>query len=383
VEHRNDIQRIALDRHERWIDQTYPFVFAQDRWLLDRPVDLSTLSVELADFHDPPARTEAALGLLRHHWPLDASGHRIGTCHEAIGEFDRPALWFDAKSYRLTSVDFTGPTPRIQVAPTTYWQAFDFSEGLKHEAGSQFRRSKGKQVDGPLRKRLGTPFDVTLRHCGIGLTALTVRREGGNATFFLHRRSASVATSRNETSVIPAGEFQPSDDSTYALTRDCDIWYAVMREYAEELLGADEVRVGRGAPIDYDEEWPFSEFQRARLDGLITTYLIGIGMHPVSWKCQLYLICVFDGQTFDRLFADMVPENDEGLLELPSSTRPANSPFLGWKLDEETVSRYVRDESLSPAGKVLLTAAWRHRSLLLDRSASPDHTPQGSGTETS
>lgn len=70
----------------------------------------------------------------------------------------------------------------------------------------------------------------------------------------------------------------------FALHRDLDVWLAMMREYAEELLNMDEVRQGRGAPIDYAAQSPFRELQAARTGGLVRPYLLGIGLAPASWK---------------------------------------------------------------------------------------------------
>jgi hypothetical protein len=93
-----------------------------------------------------------------------------------------------------------------------------------------------------------------------------------------------VAVGQNETSLVPAGEFQPSDDSRFALHRDLDVWLAMRREYAEEFLNIDKVRQGRGAPIDYAAQSPFRELQAARTAGVVRPYLLGIGLYPASWK---------------------------------------------------------------------------------------------------
>jgi hypothetical protein len=64
----------------------------------------------------------------------------------------------------------------------------------------------------------------------------------------------------------------------------------------------DEVRQGRGAPIDYTAQSPFRELQAARAVGLIRPYLLGIGLNAASWKAHILTVCVFDSLAFDDIF---------------------------------------------------------------------------------
>jgi hypothetical protein len=193
---------------------------------------------------------------------------------------------------------------------------------------------------------------------------LTVRNAPNGSTFFLHRRDERVADGWNITGVVPAGEFQPSDDSGLALRTDLDLWRAMMREYAEELLGADEARLRRGAPIDYDRESPFRELQLGRRRGTIRPHLLDMWLDPVSWKAVIRVVCVFNARTFDRIFADMVSLNTEGMLELPSLHRRRTGPFQGWQLNAETVERYLADPSVALGARTCIARTWEHRRFL-------------------
>jgi len=164
--------------------------------------------------------------------------------------------------------------------------------------------------------------------------------------------------------LIPAGEFQPSDDSRPALIHDLDLWFAMMREYAEEFLGIEEARVRRGAPIDYDHDEPFKRFQAARRRGEIRPYILGGGSKTQKKKAQIYTACIFEGPAFDRLFSGMVGENNEGVLELPTLHRVKREPLRGWAFDESTVRPYLAESRLGPSGRVTLGLSLKHRSAL-------------------
>lgn len=332
-------------------------------WLLNPPRPIDELDLKLIEESSPYDLDQ--LRQLQRYLPTDATGRRFTRFHEAVSAFDKPALWFDAVTYRLLGVEPTEHALRLTVGPSRYWDCFDFAEGLKHEAGHHYLKSKGRRVGGRFRRSLGGPFNFAGRHCGLGVSTLTIRAAESGATFYLHRRGSSVAVGQNEISLVPAGEFQPSDDSAFALHQDLDVWYAIMREYGEEFLGLDEVREGRGAPIDYDGLSPFRELQAARRTGAIRPYLLGIGLDPTAWKGQIYTVCVFDASTFDSLFADMVTSNLEGTQESPTHNREPATPLTGWEFNAERVDSYLNNPRVSQSAKIVIELAWRHRAVLL------------------
>ncbi|MCA1601658.1 MAG: hypothetical protein LC776_08450 [Acidobacteria bacterium] len=334
------ISRVAAASSRDLIPPEAPYVLAGQGWILERPRRLEDLELRFVDLADADCCLER-LRTLRRYLPVDAMGRRFDRYHEAVTAFDRPSLWFDAKTYRLLGVDpadsTAGPALSLRVGASRYWNCFDFDEGLRHEAAHHYLASGGRKI---------SDF---------------------GASFYLHRRGDQVAVGQNETSLVPAGEFQPSDDSRFALHRDLDIWLAMMREYAEELLNIDEVRQGRGAPIDYAAESPFRELQAARTAGLVRPYLLGIGLDPASWKAVILTVCIFDALAFDDIFGNMVAVNREGVLEIPTLHRAAGAPLTGWDFTEKTVEDYLQDPSLSSHAKVVLGLAWRHRATILQQ----------------
>ncbi|SPT57073.1 Uncharacterised protein [Actinomadura madurae] len=138
----------------------------------------------------------------------------------------------------------------------------------------------------------------------------------------------------------------------------------MMREYAEEMLGMDEARTRRGAPIDYACESPFRELNTGRRRGSIRPYILDVWLDPVSWKAAIRIVCIFNSRTFDRIFSDMVAENTEGMFELPTLRRKATGPFEGWPMDEDTVQRYLADQSVSLIARTSIAKVWHHREEL-------------------
>ncbi|MGR6917059.1 hypothetical protein ACU635_22715 [[Actinomadura] parvosata] len=361
---------VAARRHPdlRGADPDIPGFYRPD-WHLEKPIPLSELHFTLLpEPPEPPPHLDA----LRRLWPLDSTGRRLDGCSEAVAAHDPPENWFNGTGYRLLDVTRTGTGGlRLSVALMRYWDGFDSWAGLLHEAADRYRRTGGRDIGGPYRRRLGDPYDLARRHCAIGFSVLTVRRAPGGSTFFLHRRDERVASGNNVTGLIPAGEFQPSDDSRLAAEADLDVWRAIMREYAEELLGIEEARFRSGAPLDYARESPFKELQLAYRRGAVRAHLLDVRLHPVSWKASLRVVCVFNSRTFDRIFAGMVSKNAEGMLELPSPRRRASGTFQGWPLDEETVARCLSDLTIVEGARTCIAQAWRHRDALGLLSPSP------------
>uniref|UniRef100_UPI003F499EC0 hypothetical protein n=1 Tax=Amycolatopsis sp. CA-096443 TaxID=3239919 RepID=UPI003F499EC0 len=368
-----DISRLAIADSLPLARTAAPYVLADRGWILELPSRLDDLGLRLVDPLSGD-RSLDRLRALRRYLPVDPTGRRFDRYHDAITTFDQPSLWFDANAYRLVGIDAADPTSpeagpqlSLRVAASRYWDCFDFAEGLRHEAAHRYLTSSGRTIGGVFRRSLGDPFDLLNRHCGLGFATLTIRVAGSGANFYLHRRGDQVAAGQNEIGLVPSGEFQPSDDSRFALRQDLDIWLAMMREYAEELLNMDEVRQARGAPIDYAAQSPFRELQAARTSGAVRPYLLGIGLLPASWKAQIFTVCVFDAPAFDRIFADMATENREGVLEVPTHHRATLTPLTGWDFTEKTVQEYLRDRNLSPSAKLVLELAWRHRTTVLHR----------------
>jgi len=353
----------AIAEHREFIADPDLPMLTRPGWVLPEPVPLGDLVIR----RDPEAGDglERALKTVRQYWPTQVSGLHMERYHEAVTAYDKPGNWFNGASYRLLDVAAADGGMELAFTDCWYWDNFDTTEVLLYEAALEYSRSRGRTIRGRYRRYLRDPFDLT-RRCTIpGIDALTIRRDGGKSTFYLHRRgSAEVASALNTTGIVPAGEFQPSDDSIAARAVDFDLWKSILREYAEEFLDLADARDRVGAPIDYLTEEPYAGINAARSSGAVRPYVLGIGLDPCTWKPTILTVCVFEAGVFDEIFADMISANREGILELPQRARSDAGTFHGWPWEEEMVAAYVRDPAVFPAARSALALTWRFRERL-------------------
>ena len=187
-------------------------------------------------------------------------------------------------------------------------------------------------------------------------SALTLRydRVTGTATFPLHYRDpGQVSHAGGLYQVIPVGVFQPSGEAPWNEANDFSLWRGLLREYAEELLGADEDHGSEHAPIDY-AAWPLARAMTGALaDGRIQAWCLGLGADPLTFALDLLAVVVIDAPLYDELFGEMVDANAEGRVIKPR-------PF-----DERSVTELVADAPLQAAAAALLRLALAHRDTLL------------------
>jgi hypothetical protein len=244
-------------------------------------------------------------------------------------------------TYRLTGADLRART--LTFGDGHYFDGLDTGEAAAHA----YAAAELGLAPAPPRT---DPTDLAARPATVAISALTLRRSGSAATMPLHRRDpAQVGHAGGMIQVVPVGVFQPIGPGSGAA--DFSLWRSLLREYAEELLGAPE-EYGDG-PFDYDG-WPFGVRMTAARDaGRIRPYLLGLGVDPLTWATDLLAAVVFDADAYDELFADAVDRNDEGDV-LPAI------PFTA-----ATVDRYAGREPTQAAGAAVLRLAWRHRDVLL------------------
>jgi hypothetical protein len=174
----------------------------------------------------------------------------------------------------------------------------------------------------------------------------------------MHQRDArSVIATPGVIHVIPAGEFAPADVSLDSQINDFNLWHTIMREYAEEFLDIDEAYGRGGQPLDYEHEWPYSEFLLARKSGSLRVHTLGVGLDPLTWKPEILSVCIFDAAVFDKIFAKLVKNGKEGTIL-------AGPHGHGIPFNTESVHRYVDNPRTRSAARACLMLAWRHRSTL-------------------
>ena len=370
--HRISLARAAVRLYPE-TDRLGSGLLARPGWVWDTPVDIDDVTLGWHDSAEAPTirGDEPETAGSR---PLLGGGgqqNRYQRYTRAMRDLDRPTLFENRLSFRLLDIggDGTaGPStdnhPSLSFAHTTYFDAVDVCETVAHETAAAMAGSGLSWPALPFRARIGDPFDFTRRAALPSINTLTIRHDrGGQASFFLHRRSAgSVATAGGVYHVIPAGVFQPSGITPFHHEADFDLWRNIMRELSEELLGNPEHDGSSSSPIDYDTDEPFRSFEQARRSGAMRVSYFGIGLDALTLFGEILTVVVVDADAFDRLFGSMVQTNAEGSVV---TAGPNRSVTEGIPFTHSALRRLVDTEPIAPSAAACLELAWRHRETLL------------------
>jgi transcriptional regulator with XRE-family HTH domain len=363
--HRGELAKLAAElyRPEARIGEA-PFI-ARREWIPGEPIRLEDVQLEWED--SCPISVTGTEPEADQVLPLRASGRRFDRYTSAIRYLDKPALFENRASYRLVDVDLRPGSARMNFCLGTYFDKLDVSEGIAHElALSWDKGAKSAQwAELPLRGLIGDPFDLKRRAVMPAIETLTLRRrrDTGDATFLLHWRDpAKVATAAGIYGLIPAGEFQPSSIAAWDKENDFDLWRNMVREYSEELLGEPERDGSSGEPLNYDE-WPlYRSLQKAREDGSVTAYCLGMGLDTLTLTATILTVVVMDDDVFDNLFGESVDINAEGVLVTATDSSSVSD---GVPFSEDSVRRLLTEEPMASPGACILARAWRFREELL------------------
>jgi hypothetical protein len=376
-------------------------LLAPPAWRLPAPVPLDGVRLEFRpdaprpDVPDPAVLAPGAL-------PLRADGTRYRRYSDVIAALAAPAVFENRPTYRLIEADLAAPGgPRLAFGRGRFFDSADAGGAAGHEyaaaqlaaagateppvgAGAGVSAAGGDGVSGdavggdgvggdavgggaagsgtgaaarcPYRAALGGPTGLARRAAPLAVSALTLRhdRRAGTATFPLHyREPGKVSHAAGLYQVIPVGVFQPSGEAPWNEANDFSLWRGMLREYAEELLGADEDHGSEQAPIDY-AAWPLAKAMTGALaDGGVRAWCLGLGADPLTFAIDLLAVVVIEAPLYDDLFGAMVAANAEGRVV-------AARPF-----DEPSVTRLLRDAPLQAAAAALLALALAHRDTLL------------------
>lgn len=326
-------------------------LLVRPEWLPAQPVPLQDVQLDYQPDSSCDGTTDPG-SVASDVLPLRPDGTQYDRYSEVLTDLALPGKLHNLPTYRLLSAELHG-SPRLVFGAGRYFDGLDTGEAAAHEyAGADL----GELHTQTLRAAIGDPTDLTRRPVNVAISALTLRhdRATGETTMPLHRRDpAKVGHAGGMIQVIPVGVFQPVGPEPWNIDHDLSLWRGMLREYAEELLGAAEDYDTTTGPFDYDA-WPFGARMNAAVDaGHVRPYVLGMGVDPLTFATDILAAVVFDAATYDELFADAVADNAEG------SVLPA-VPFTA-----DQVDRYAGDEPTQAAGAALLRLAWHHRGTLL------------------
>lgn len=326
---------------------------APPAWRLPAPVPLDAVRLEFRP-DAPRPDVPDLVSLAPHALPARADGSRYRRYSDVIAELAAPSVFENRPTYRLFEADLAGPDgPRLAFGRGRFFDGVDTGGAAGHEYAAA---RLGAVASCPYRAALGGPTGLARRAAPLAVSALTLRhdRAAGTATFPLHyREPGKVSHAAGLYQVIPVGVFQPSGEAPWNEANDFGLWRGLVREYAEELLGADEEYGSELAPIDY-ATWPLAKAMADGLaDGGVRAWCLGLGADPLTFAIDLLAVVVIDAPRYDDIFGAAVDANAEGRVTAPR-------PF-----DHASVTALLRDAPLQAAAEALLTLALAHRDALL------------------
>ena len=327
-------------------------LLAAPGWQPSAPIPLAGIRLEFQPQAPRPAVPDVA-SLAPSALPSRADASRYRRYSDAIGELATPAIFENRPIYRLLAADLAGRQPRLVFGRGRFFDGINVG-GV---AGFEYAAADLGLIDRcAYRDAFGNPTNLNVRSSAMATCALTLRhdRAAGTATFPMHYRDpALVGHAGGLVQVIPVGIFQPSGEAEWNEANDFDLWRGLLREYAEELLGASEEYGSEDAPIDYGA-WPLARAMTDALgSGQIRAYCLGLGTDPLTYAMDLLAVVVIDAPLYDELFGALVSNNAEGRVLTPR-------PF-----DEPSVKELLTQAPLQAAASALLTLALEHRDLLL------------------
>jgi hypothetical protein len=321
-------------------------------WRLPAPIPLTSIRLEFRPQTPLPVLPDLA-SVAPFALPTRADGSRYRRYCDVIESLAAPSVFENRPIYRLVSADLSGDDPRLGFARGRFFEGINVGGPAAFESAASAIGVTDRRA---YREAFGDPTNLTVRSSAMATSALTLRhdRATGTATFPTHYRDpALVDHAGGLYQVIPVGIFQPSGEAAWNEGNDFDLWRGLLREYAEELLGASEEYGSEDAPIDY-AAWPLA---RAMTDavatGQIRAYCLGLGTDPLTFAMDLLAVVVIDAPLYDELFGALVEDNAEGRVIAPR-------PFT-----EAAIKELTANAPLQAAASALLTLAHRHRDVLL------------------
>jgi hypothetical protein len=329
-------------------------------WRLEAPVPIENVRVVFDSAHRKYSLNEA-LARAQFSLPHEKSDGRRARYSSALmaDERIRPKLFWDSPSFDVREYSVNKDHIEIRCGISTYFEMFDICESLAHEYSSSRRR---RPKDLKLRGLVGDPFDLDKRPFVPAIPTLILLHESmGTTSFVMHARDSSAVASAGGFKHFIGGQFQPSSRHAIEFAEEADLWLSVTREIAEELLGADDASGHSGGRISSMDS-PYREMQELRSSGLLTLWVLGMGVDALSLWPDLLTVAVAEKSSFESAFPNVVTANSEGTIV---GSQSQGGTIRGYDFSFDTVDRLCNDHTVAPAATACLRLAWLHRNVLL------------------
>lgn len=241
---------------------------------------------------------------------------------------------------------------RLAFGVCRYFDYLNTTEILAHERAA----GENREVRQAAGHWLG---DLHRRYAGSGICALTfILCTNGDLEFLMMDRSRSqVHTGLGLIHVRPAGEFQPVSENPDQFAEECNLWYILLRESAEEIGGMN-------LPKHFANLREFLAFDgiAAMMDAAQTgawrCYYLGFGFDPLNYKPEFLLASVIEEKTFRKVFPNFRADFAEG------SGLSSDGDF-GMRFSDTSVNGFLTSPRLHPAAAACLRLARKHSDTLL------------------
>lgn len=284
----------------------------------------------------------------------------VARYHQAIRylENPNPEYFVNRTSYRVVAIESANDRKTLSFQTAKYFDYLDIGEVLCYELASVIARLGPRHVpptpaklaaDLPLREQAAEWDGVEYRDSIAGINNLTIVQDGTERTFLMMRRGTHLGSAMGTYHVIPAGEFQPSQDSPVEVARQCTLWQTLVREFAEEILLMQEAKFNDKPMHGLVKIPPVPQIIDTIRSGAWRCWYLGTALDPLSLKPEIMTVSVIDKRAFSDLLrlAELDPsrpprENGEGVLD-------EGEDGWGYPLTPENLMHYITNESTLPA----------------------------------
>ena len=227
------------------------------------------------------------------------------------------APYKDNFCYRLLSIDndhsFTfGECSYFNYINTCEYGMFDFA---RHVLKKYSENKLDESTKVKLKKRLfDNPMDLQNRYAIAGINTLLVLL-GDEPKCYIHDRSGErIAEAIGVNHVVPAGTFQPAhmDDGNHK--HEFSMYYNIMREFGEELLGeAEELESPLQEFTNILERDKIRGFHELIEMGKAKVFYAGTAFDCLTLKPEILSIMVFNESDFEEVLGEhKLTSNYEG-----------------------------------------------------------------------
>ncbi len=214
----------------------------------------------------------------------------------------------------------------------------------------------------PCRAKVRDIFDFSNRFAGIGINSATIfhnliDKEGHKRSYILfHNRTKNVVEGRGAVHVVPAGSYQPivGLGAENQASINTDMKNTVYSEFAQELLGKKE--------ITYLNVENYKQDNKLNWD----IQFLGLGIEPLNTKCEVLTSIIIDMDMHDNV-KFFGTNTLEGLTKFFKACEEGT--LLIEELNRFTLTKYLNDPRMTPAGKEIMSIMLKHESYFMNPSA--------------